>query len=59
MNLNMLKANSLSKKQLQTINAGFLPDCEPGDTRIGKNGFVWVCNTFCAWELPDDPANEE
>ena len=58
MNLDMLKANSLTKKELKAINAAAAPDCEPGSTKTGRNGLIWVCNTYCAWELAS-PADEE
>lgn len=55
MNLEMLKAKRLSKETLKKINAGFAPDCEPGETRIGPGGLIWVCNMYCAWEIPLEP----
>lgn len=58
MTFKKLKTKALTKKELKTINAGLSGDCEPGETMVGKNGLIWVCNAICEWELPD-PGSEE
>ncbi|CAM1356255.1 hypothetical protein THALO_440004 [Tenacibaculum halocynthiae] len=55
MNLKTLKFKKMTREELKAINAGTLPDCEPG--KIGHhNGTEWVCvpSGFCSWEIPND-----
>jgi len=55
MNLKVSNFKKLNNEELKAINAGTLPDCEPGQLVV-YNGLEWVCvnQVSCRWELPTD-----
>lgn len=53
MNLKMLKTHGLKREELKEITAGLSGDCEPGETKVGPGGLIWVCSPTCQWVLPN------
>ncbi|MEQ6125315.1 hypothetical protein AAON49_13990 [Pseudotenacibaculum sp. MALMAid0570] len=59
MNFKNLEAHRLTKKELKNVFAGTVTDCEPGQTRVGKDGLIWVCSPTCEWVLPNPDDGDE